>query len=267
MKKMQHSLTRLACLAGILISMTTGQAKARDRWTAKKANAWHTKQPWRVGCNFNPSTAINQLEMWQADSFDTKTIDRELGWAADLGLNSMRVYLHNLLWTQDAKGFLKRVDRFLAIADKHGINIMLVPLDGVWDPHPKLGRQRAPKSHLHNSGWLQAPGGEILADPKRHDELEPYIRGLLKRFANDKRVYAWDVFNEPDNPNANSYGENGDKSELPPAIKAAMATKLLRKVFEWARSENPSQPLTAGVWMGPWPDHSRLKPHEKVMIE
>ena len=267
MKKMQHSLTRLACLAGILISMTTGQAEGRDRWTPKKANAWHAKQPWRVGCNFNPSTAINQLEMWQADSFDTKTIDRELGWAADLGLNSMRVYLHNLLWTQDAKGFLKRVDRFLTIADRHGINIMLVPLDGVWDPHPKLGRQRAPKPHLHNSGWLQAPGGEILADPKRHDELEPYIRGLVKRFANDKRVYAWDVFNEPDNPNANSYGENGDKSELPPAIKAAMATKLLRKVFEWARAENPSQPLTAGVWMGPWPDHSRLKPHEKVMIE
>ena len=88
MKKMQHSLTRLACLAGILISMTTGQAEGRDRWTAKKANAWHAKQPWRVGCNFNPSTAINQLEMWQADSFDTKTIDRERGWAADLGLNS-----------------------------------------------------------------------------------------------------------------------------------------------------------------------------------
>ena len=122
MKKIQHSLTRLACLAGILISMTTGQAEGRDRWTAKKANAWHAKQPWRVGCNFNPSTAINQLEMWQADSFDTKTIDRELGWAADLGLNSMRVYLHNLLWTQDAKEFLKRVDQFLAIADRHSIS-------------------------------------------------------------------------------------------------------------------------------------------------
>ena len=264
---MKDSLTRLACVAGIFVSIAAGQAEGRERWTAEKANAWHAKQPWRVGCNFNPSTAINQLEMWQADSFDAKTIDRELGWAADLGLNSMRVYLHDLLWKQDAKGFLKRVDQFLAIADKHGINIMLVPLDGVWDPHPKLGKQRAPKPYVHNSGWIQAPGAEILADPKRHDELEPYIRGLVKHFANDKRVYAWDVFNEPDNPNANAYGENGDKSELQPKVKAAMATKLLAKVFEWARAANPSQPLTAGVWMGPWPDHSKLEPREKIMLE
>jgi hypothetical protein len=61
-----------------------------------------------VGANFLPSTAINQLEMWQAESFDPTTIDRELGWAEGIGMNTMRVFLHNLLWEQDPKGFQQR---------------------------------------------------------------------------------------------------------------------------------------------------------------
>src|SRR6516162_4714676 len=85
------------------------------RWSEEKANAWYRKQPWLVGCNFIPSSAINQLEMWQADTFDPKTIDRELGWAAGLGFNSVRVFLHDLPWKEDSKGFLQRIDRFLAI--------------------------------------------------------------------------------------------------------------------------------------------------------
>ena len=184
----------------LLIVLGTG-VEARDRWTADDAHAWHAKQPWLVGCNFSPSTAINQLEMWQADTFDPDTIDRELGWAADIGFTSIRVYLHNLLWQQDSEGLLKRIDRFLEITHKHGISVMLVPLDGVWDPQPKPGKQREPRPHVHNSGWLQAPGAEILGDPDRHEELKPYIEGLIRHFRNDKRVLAWDLFNEPDNPN------------------------------------------------------------------
>ena len=59
--------------------------------------------------------------MWQADTFDLPTIDRELGWAESLGMNTMRVFLHNLLWQQDSAGFLKRMDQFLAVAEKHHI--------------------------------------------------------------------------------------------------------------------------------------------------
>ncbi|NNK76983.1 MAG: 1,4-beta-xylanase, partial [Maribacter sp.] len=77
-----------------------------ERWSKKKAWAWFEKQPWLVGSNFNPSTSINQLEFWQEDTFDPETIDKELGWSADLGMNLHRVYLHNLLWEQDSIGFL-----------------------------------------------------------------------------------------------------------------------------------------------------------------
>jgi len=76
----------------------TACAGAELGWTAKQANDWYAQQPWLVGSNFIPSTAINELEMWQADTFDLPTIDRELGWAQTLGMNTMRVFLHNLLW-------------------------------------------------------------------------------------------------------------------------------------------------------------------------
>lgn len=121
-------------------------------WSAVQANEWYSRQPWLVGSNFVPSTAINELEMWHADTFDLRTIDREVGWAQGLGMNTMRVFLHNLLWQQDSAGFLKRMDAFLAVADKHHIRITFVLLDSVWDPRPKLGKQPEPRQHVHNSG-------------------------------------------------------------------------------------------------------------------
>ncbi len=230
----------------VIVFLMNDNAIARERWTSDQANQWYGKQPWFVGANFNPSTAINQLEMWQPDTFDPETIDRELGWAEEIGFNSMRVYLHNLLWDQDREGFIQRLEKFLDISDSHGIGVMFVPLDGVWDPHPKLGKQHDPKPHVHNSGWVQAPGAEILSDPDRHDELKPYIQGLIGHFREDPRIHAWDVFNEPENGNDHSYGVKGAKTEI--ENKHEMATLLLPKVFEWAREVDPSQPLTAGVW-------------------
>ncbi|HUT92466.1 MAG TPA: hypothetical protein VMY37_23435 [Thermoguttaceae bacterium] len=262
---MRAPLHFLASFAIGLALILSAETQARDRWTPKAANAWYAKQPWLVGCNFTPSTAINQLEMWQADTFDPETIDRELGWAQGIGFNSVRVFLHDLPWEQDRDGLLRRVDQFLAIADKHGIGVMLVPLDGVWDPQPAPGKQREPRPHVHNSGWVQAPGAVILGAPERHDELRPYIVGLVGRFRNDPRVQVWDLFNEPDNPNRNSYGDRGANTELP--NKAEMATILLDKVFRWAREAEPCQPITAGVWRGDWSNHDALAPCSKLMLE
>ncbi|HUA14348.1 MAG TPA: 1,4-beta-xylanase [Verrucomicrobiae bacterium] len=231
----------ISCL---MLSAVSGAAD--QRWSVERANDWYAQQPWLVGSNFIPSTAINQLEMWQADTFDLPTIDRELGWAQGLGMNTMRVFLHNLLWQQDPAGFLKRMDEFLAVADKHHIRVMFVLLDSVWDPRPYLGKQREPRPHVHNSGWVQAPGADMLKDPSRWDkEIKPYIVGVISHFRDDRRVLIWDLMNEPDN------GSVQYKSEEMPN-KAEAALQLLRKEWEWARSANPSQPLTSGVWQGDW---------------
>lgn len=253
----------LRCLLLAAIVLSSAQpAHAQARWTPERAAAWQKEKGWLAGSNFIPSTAINQLEMWQAESFDEATIDRELAWAEGLGFNSMRVFLHDLLWKQDSKAFLQRIDRFLAIADRHHIGVMLVLFDGVWDPHPALGKQRAPKPHVHNSGWVQSPGAAILGDPKRHAELRPYVQGVLRHFRTDKRVHVWDLFNEPDNDNTDAYG----KQEL--TNKAEMALALTRSVFAWAREVNPDQPLTVGIWRGEdFSDAGPKNPVARIALE
>ena len=236
-----------------------------QQWSKEKAWEWYEKQPWLVGANFNPSTSINQLEFWQEDTFDPETIDRELGWSADLGMNLHRVYLHNLLWQQDSLGFLKRLDTYLSLAEKHKIKTMFVLLDDVWHPIPKLGKQPEPIPHVHNSGWVQAPGAEILGDTTRHKELEGYIKGVTSHFANDERVLVWDVYNEPDN-----VAGQPDRKEIEVKDKQKYSLLLLRKVMKWAREVNPSQPLTTGIWRGNidhWGTPDSLPAVDKFMIE
>ena len=233
----------------------------RDQWTEAEAAEWYAKQPWLLGANFLPSNAVNQLEMWQPDTYDEDTIDRELAWAADLGFNTMRVFLHDLLWEADPEGFLDRIDSYLAISDSHGISTMLVFFDGVWNPNPVAGPQPAPIPHVHNSQWVQSPGAEILDDPSRYDDLEPYVKGVIERFRTDSRVVVWDLFNEPDNPNP-VYHE----VELDSATKTARATALLEKAFEWAREVGPVQPITAGVFKGDWSDPESLDEINRLML-
>src|SRR5690606_31889406 len=178
---------------------------ARAVWTAEEAKAWYADQGWLVGPNYIPATAINQLEMWQAETFDPQTIDKELGWAADLGMNTARVYLHDLLYDQDSAGFLVRIDSFLNIASRHGIRPLFVLFDSCWDPFPALGKQRAPKPYVHNSGWVQSPGQAALKDSTQYLRLERYVKGVIGHYAQDNRILGWDIWNEPDNMTGPSY--------------------------------------------------------------
>ena len=247
-----RSRLRISALACTAIAGVRALASARDdhegeavtngeRWTTERARAWAASRGWRVGCNFTPSSASNQLEMWRAETFDLETIDRELGWAASLGFTSMRVFLHDLLWEHDRDGFVERIDRYLATADAHGIGALFVFFDGVWGPAPQWGAQPEPRPRVHNSRWVQSPGRAVLGDPTRHDSLAPYVQGVLERFRDDARIDGWDLFNEPDNPNP-AYRDD----EMPPDEKAERALELTRHAFAWAREANPSQPLTVG---------------------
>jgi len=228
------------------------------QWSEERAQDWFQRQPWRKGINFLPSTASNQLEMFQADTFDAELLTRELGWARDLGFNIARIFLHDLLWQRDGDAFLDRVDSYLSIAGEAGIGSMLVLFDGCWDPIPKLGVQPDPRPRVHNSRWVQSPGKAALANLSAHeDRLHSYVQAVVGRFANDTRVVLWDIFNEADNGNVDAYGLHGERvpsaadakgTELSPMEKAVGARALLQKAFLWAREVNPSQPLTAPIY-------------------
>lgn len=200
-------------------------------WSAKKAADWYKTQPYLVGANYIPANAINQLEMWQADTFDPATIDKELGWAENIGMKTMRVFLHSLAYKADPAGFKLRIDQFLSIADKHHIKPMFVFFDDCWNKVPQIGKQPEKKIGIHNSGWMQDPGDPAYKDPANFPALETYVKDILKSFSHDKRILLWDLYNEP--------GNSG---------KTGTSMTLLSNIFTWARAVNPEQPITAGLW-------------------
>jgi hypothetical protein len=241
-------------LAFVLCVASNGAYADTQQWSRDKANAWYAQQRWLIGSNYVPTDAINQLEMWQADTFNPAQIDKELGWAEATGMNTMRVFLHDQLWEQDAAGFRKRIDEFLAIAARHKIKPLLVFFDSCWDPNPKLGPQHPPIPGVHNSGWVQSPGRAGLADIANYPKLKVYVQGVIGAFAKDDRILGWDLWNEPDNGKADQ--------------QFAQVAKLLPQVFAWAREANPSQPLTSGVWHNDdWSPTAQVNAIEKVQLE
>ncbi|UYQ94047.1 1,4-beta-xylanase [Chitinophaga horti] len=220
-------------LACSLFAATTAMSQKKERavWSKEKANTWYAKLPWLAGADYLPANAINQLEMWQAESFDSAQIDKELAWAESIGMNVMRVYLHHLAWQVDPAGFKKRVATYLDIAGKHGIKTVFVLFDDCWNNTYKAGKQPAPKPGIHNSGWVQDPGMLAFMDLNYVAGLEKYVKDVLQSFRNDQRILLWDLYNEPGNSGLGNH-----------------SMPLLKQTFSWGRQIDPSQPLSAGVW-------------------
>ena len=255
MKKFNLLSLLISCLIFIQCQhIPTSQLN--QRWNEERAWDWKEENGWMVGTNFNPSTSINQLEFWQENTYDAETIERELGWSAELGMNLHRVYLHNLLWDQDSLGLLKRIENYLKIADSNDIKTLFVLLDDCWHPLPKLGKQPDPIPFVHNSQWVQAPGAYILGDSLRHIEVKNYIKGVVTHFADDQRVIGWDLYNEPGNLNAGVPGYNEFEVK---ENKDIYTLSLLKKAFKWVREVNPSQPITTSVWKADGKDKNWAK--------
>ncbi len=229
---------RQLSIIGILIIFSSSflnaqplKVRARSVWPIEKAKQWYNKHNWIIGANFIPSTAINQLEMWQPDTFDPATIDRELGYAEGIGFNTMRVFLHSVAYQQNAQGFKYRVRQYLTIANKHHIKTIFVFFDDCWNSNPRSGKQPEPKIGVHNSGWLQDPGVSALKYPNEMAMLHTYVNDMMRSFSHDERILFWDLYNEPGNNN-----------------KRDTSLNLLTKVFAWAHEINTDQPVSAGLW-------------------
>ncbi len=229
----------------LLLISCSDKSEEGKRWSQEKANEWYAEQPWLVGSNFIPSSAINQLEMWQENTFDPETINRELGWASELGFNVVRVYLHDLAYEQDPSGFLQRIDQYLKIADSNRIRTIFVIFDDCWLDDPKVGKQPEPWAGVHNSGWLESPGLPQLkrypTDKNLRLRLEKYSKAVLTRFKQDERVLMWDLYNEP---GGWWYHRGNEPGEFEKGLTNSLCIPLLNNVYSWARQVDPSQPIT-----------------------
>lgn len=269
----------------------TTQSQKSNRWSEEKIWEWYNNQPWPVGTNFITSSSINQLEFWQEETFDPDLIEKELKLSASIGMNTHRVFLHDLLWEQDSIGFMERINKFLEISDRYGIKTLFVFFDDVWHPVPKLGKQPEPIPNVHNPGWVQSPGAKILYDTLSHNKLESYVKGIVGRFANDSRILAWDLYNEPGQKGIASHEiskertielhkkigieiteENRSAYNLskidPKDIKQIHTLSLLKKTVKWLREINPSQPITTGIyaWDADWAPISDLSELDQFII-
>jgi hypothetical protein len=252
-------MKRLALVISLLANAAA--VAQTPQWTATAANDWYARQPWMVGSNYIQSNTVNQIEMWQQETFDGDRIDLELGWGESLGINTLRVFLHDLLWEHDSGALQRRMDKVLRLAEKHKMKVIFVLFDSSGDPYPELGHQRQPKSGVRNSLWVQSPGAKGLTDPKGVEKALAYAQDVVAAFSIDKRILAWDVWNEPDNTNVGRY------SSSEPPNKVDLVRVILPKVFQYARAGVPTQPVTSGLWQGDWSSAAALSPIEKMQVE
>jgi hypothetical protein len=222
----------------------------KQQWSSAQAQAWYQQQGWLCGFNYLPSTAVNWTELWQAETFDPLTIDRELGWAAQMGYNTLRINLPFIVWQHDRDGLLARIEHFLTLADRHGLRTMLTLLDdcGFSGDEPFLGAQKPPVPGKHNSQAAASPGRERICDRDTWPQLERYIRDVIHHFGDDERILLWDLYNEPGN---RGIFASGTVEQQYPQRLETFAHELIPLVFAWAREENPSQPLTVCAWRLP----------------
>ncbi|MDB5053707.1 MAG: hypothetical protein JWM44_1757 [Bacilli bacterium] len=149
------------------------------------------------GAVFVPTNAVNYIDMWQ--TFDTATIDRELGYAQTYGINTIGVYLHYLLWENDKAGYLNKIETFLQIANRHGIKTEFIFFDDCWDHNPQLGDQGAPIPGIHNSRWIESPGDNVKNNyfSTYKPKLKQYVQDVVNAHLNDQRIAFWENMNEP----------------------------------------------------------------------
>jgi len=223
-----------------------------DRWSENRAKEWWQARPWVCGFNFLPSTAVNFIEMWHPDTFDAPTIDRELGWAGEIGFNAVRVNLPFQGWLHDGDALKDRLDQFMEIAERHGIDTVPCLFDdcGFGGTEPVWGPQPDPVPGVHNSRAIASPGRAVVMAETRTDELQAYVRDMVRSFQSDPRVLFWDLYNEPGNRmdfSEASYGSYDKGLEN-------HALTLMENCFAWARMEEPEAPLTVAAWTTPLPD-------------
>ncbi len=221
---------------------------ARERWTAEQANDWFAKQKYRAGVNYIPAYAINPIEIWSAETFDIKAIEKEFALMQSIGFNAIRVFLSDVVWFDNADLANARLAQFLDVAEKYDIGVMIVFFTHGGKDGGELGKQPEPTG-THNSGWVKQPKMEIFLDKSKWGILENYVKSVMTRFANDKRILVWDIYNEPGNiKSEHVVGGRGKLTDEQVKWLENLGIDFIKESAKWARSCNPSQPITYGVW-------------------
>jgi hypothetical protein len=139
------------------------------------------------GFNYTPSTATNDISFWR--DYDEALVERELGYAKRLGLNSARVFLAYVVWEREPEAFIRRLRHFVRAA--HALGIRTMPV--VWD---SCFSEVEPSYEADINDWIPNPGVMHLGEdfwPKG----EQYCQALVEGLRDEPGLLMWDVMNEP----------------------------------------------------------------------
>jgi hypothetical protein len=181
------------------------------------------------GANYVPSYAKNDIQTWT--EYDGEVIDRELGYAEKLKLNTVRVFCNVAVYEKDSARFLTNFEDFLQRCDKHHIRAMPVLFDSCFDP------QEVNVDDYRGKTWIPSPGFPRLGEKDR-PAMRTYIRDVVGAYRDDPRIVMWDVVNEPE---STSYWADIEKDGGRETI-----VEFVRWSLEQVRQAQPTQPLTIG---------------------
>ena len=181
---------------------------------------------WVRGANYVPSYARNDVQMWL--DYDSPLIDRELGYAERLKLNTVRVFLNQLVYERQPAKFLADFEDFLALCDKHHIKVMPVLFDSCFDP------QSVDLDKYAELTWIPSPGFDRIGTDG-WPASRKYIHALIGAHKDDPRIVLWDVMNEPEG--TAHYNQPEGRAKI---------NDFLRRALKEVRDQGASQPLGIG---------------------
>ena len=131
------------------------------------------------GFNYTASYAHNDIDFWS--NYRAEIVEREMGYAQRLGLNSARIFLPYCVYRKNPQLFLENVTDFVRTAWKHGISST---------PIVFFGREFYP-DHVEEDG-----SADMLAPENRYLS-EEYFAALHGAIGSEPGLLFWDVSNEP----------------------------------------------------------------------
>ncbi|MGI6713538.1 MAG: cellulase family glycosylhydrolase [Bacilli bacterium] len=229
-----------------------------EKWSKEKAWAWYNQQNWIRGFCYYPSCCVDLIEMWQEYNWDNvkKTINHEMKLAKDWGFNAVRIITSFEVYLDQHDAMMEHLEEFIMICDQHQIKVMvclgndcLVSKSNY--KKPIYGEQKC--EYFYHSGKAISPhivmndfGYSLTDDEENVEKYLAYIDEIVGKYAKDKRVLLWDIFNEPGN----------SKRDM-------LSYEIMKKSFEIARKHQTIQPCAACCWS--YDKHNR--PYKEIELK
>ena len=230
------------------------------RYSEIEIKKWYESLPWLRGSNFLPSNVINRLDMYQSYKSDEhlRVSDIELDLHEKIGFNTVRLWLDFDCYYLEKEKYLEILEEYISLCDKHHQLVMLVLAHEEDLPYDtfkakELGEQRKYYNHFNRD----YPQYYEMAPRKKHylefdetrDLFLEMIDVVVNKYKNDKRIIAWNIYNEPGITIGNR------------------AIPLLELLFDKVRKINPIQPLSADIWRDVDENGIPYSPEERKALE